>query len=212
MATPLRPQRLDYSDLEVVPNPAPGVLAQSYGLEVYNDRNDPEVVWAENDPTTLPYAYAWPKEDKDASSRDPSSERQEAPLQTICGIHRKTFWIVAGVVGFILLGGAIGGGVGGYLASRSNQASSEPQSPYLNLSISALHWVDGDDVGHYRVYHQPAGQAHIFESAWSTDDRTWEVSPITDPDVKIKEDTPLASAAGYPHTNTSNGLVRIILP
>ena len=178
MAMSRPPQRPDYSDLEVVTRPRPTTLMQSHGPEVHNDRDDPEVVWAEHDPTTLPYAYDWPKEDKDKSSLGSSWAVQEPVPKTICGLRRRTFWIVAGVIGFILVAGGIGGGVGAYFALRGKDAASqgenaspEPQSLYLNLSISALHWVDEEDVGQYRVYHQPAGQAQIFESAWDTDEQ-----------------------------------------
>lgn len=161
-------------------------------------------------------AYGPYKVDMEWGSQD-SSREEPSPLRppTICGIRRKTFWIVVGVVAFLVVAGAVGGGLGRDFTSRNKkekqQASSpEAQNPYLNLSLSALHWVGADDVSHYRVYHQPAGQARVFESAWSTDDETWAVSPITDEGVNIKEGTPIASAAGYPHTNTSNDLVRTI--
>ena len=204
MAAPRPPPKLDYSDLEVVTKPATPKLAQSYGLEVHY-RNEPEVIWAEHDPTTLPYAFAWSKPDNGASSLDTSGA--DAPPRTICGLRRRTFWIVVGIVGFLFVVGAVGGGVGGYFSSRK-QASPEAQNPYANLSVSALQWVDERGVRQYRVYHQPAGQTDVYESSWDTKDSSWSVSAITDGEVGVKQGTPLASVAGYPHTNKSNDLVR----
>lgn len=208
MPAPAPPQRPDYSDLEVVTKPATPALAQSYGPEVHKSHPDAEAVWAENDPAALPYAYAWDAKDKGGSSPGATHD-VDPPPRTICGIRRKLFWVLVGVVGFFLAAGGIGGGVGGYFASRGNQASrTESESQFVNSSISALHWVDEDGVGQYRVYHRPPGQPQVFESAWDTRDESWIVSPVTDAGMEVKEGTPLASAAGYPHTNTSNDLVR----
>jgi hypothetical protein len=76
------------------------------------------------------------------------------------------------------------------------------------LGITALRWVDGANISHYRVYHQPLDQRQILESSWNSDNRAWTVSLIADPSVGIKQATPLTSSAGYPHTNVSNALVK----
>ncbi|KAI1384903.1 uncharacterized protein F4822DRAFT_416654 [Hypoxylon trugodes] len=211
--------RPDYSNLEVVQNS--DTLVQGHGLEVYSHNTDPEAVWVENDPNGLPIARPSSKEGKILT---PASEPPEVlrdshqnngdpppapppPPPTICGIRRRTFWIVVGVVSFVVVAAAVGGGVGGYYATHNSKDSSSA-STYQNLSIAALHWVDGSNTSQYRVYYQLDNQTDIFESAWESDNHTWSVSAISDLNSNAKKGTPLAAAAGYPHTNTSNALVK----
>ncbi|KAF2846093.1 hypothetical protein T440DRAFT_472093 [Plenodomus tracheiphilus IPT5] len=64
--------------------------------------------------------------------------------RTICGIRRKTFWIVLAVA-IVVVVGAVGGGVGGALASRSsnntgNVPSTDPKRP------SESHYSSADTI------------------------------------------------------------------
>jgi len=76
----------------------------------------------------------------------------------ICGLASRTFWMVAGVIGIVVVAAAVGGGVGGALASKSTQnaastsstqsagsaqgastsSSSAPSSPSSSTSTVAL--------------------------------------------------------------------------
>ncbi|AEO69882.1 uncharacterized protein THITE_2120646 [Thermothielavioides terrestris NRRL 8126] len=154
------------------------------------------------------------------------------PRRTICGMGQRTFWVVAGVVGFILLAAAIGGGVGGSLSRHSQPSSSlaaastastgtstgspaptPTRVPFQNLSIAAARWVDGDSITHYRVYTLSgnSSQTRILESARDQDDGDWTVSAITDVNVDtVQAGTPLSVSVGYPHTNTSKVPVRSV--
>ncbi|SPO06374.1 uncharacterized protein DNG_09063 [Cephalotrichum gorgonifer] len=214
MATPPPQARPDYSDLECVSSHIRGSLAQGHGIEVYSVGYDPpEAVWAEYH-TTLPMTYSSSKEGSQHTKQLPPPP-PPPPTPTIWGIRRKTFWILTGVLVFIIVG-AVGGGVGGYFASRKDSpVLPDPVVPdsanrYQNLSITALRWVDNDDSSYYSVFHQPADQTRIFESSRRSDDKSWTVSPITDVDMSIMSGTPLASVAGYPHTNITNGLVKSV--
>ncbi|KAF3034343.1 hypothetical protein E8E11_000442 [Didymella keratinophila] len=51
-----------------------------------------------------------------------SAEYEQAAPQTICGLRKRTFWILLGVA-LVLVAAAVGGGVGGALASRSSESS-----------------------------------------------------------------------------------------
>ena len=42
----------------------------------------------------------------------------------ICGLASRTFWVVAGVIGFVVIAAAVGAGVGGALASKSTSTKS----------------------------------------------------------------------------------------
>ncbi|CAH0055871.1 unnamed protein product [Clonostachys solani] len=217
MAPDQRTQWREYSDLEVVPGFRPRQPMHGEGLEVYeygdlevSHHADPtaklgKIISPVGDPKTL--------EGKILSTTELRERTLPLlPPATIWGFPRKTFWILSGVIAFSIIAIAVGGGVGGYFGSQNNSSSSSSTgaSQYQNLSITALHWVDGATIGHYRVYYQPPNATHILESSWSTDKTNWTVSYITEEDENIKDHSPLTSAAGYPHTNVTNDLVKSV--
>lgn len=148
----------------------------------------------------------------------PMAPQTEVEVPLICGIRRRTFWIVAGVVVAVIVVAAVGGGVGGYYANRSkndaasassanttdtdtSSPSSSPPPVTYRMNIAALRW--DDPVSHYRVYFQPTykNETQILESAWDSDTQQWAVSPITDLGIAIKPNAPLTAVAGVPHSN-----------
>jgi len=151
----------------------------------------------------------------------PPHYEHEAPL--ICGVRRRTFWIVLGVVVAVVIVAAVGGGVGGYYANRpqsdtstsasstnttnTDNSSPSPSSPpppvTYRMNIAALRW--NDPTSHYRVYVQPTykNETQILESAWDSDTQKWALSAITDltTAMTIKPNAPLTAAAGIPHSD-----------
>lgn len=221
-----RKSQPDYSELEVVPNTYAHNAEVAQGLEVHYVEHDPKA-----SPTARPpskdgkIAYDTDKkllslaEASDSPEVIRQSQHKDLPPPpspaTTCGLPRKTFWILVSVATIIVAAAAIGGGVGGPLAHRNqpqptarNQSQpSMPSPPVQNLSIAALHWVDGANTSQYRVYYQLSNASIVTESAWSSDTKNWSVSSITDQGADIKPSSPLACSAGYPHSNTSNALV-----
>lgn len=111
-----------HSTLEVAPNtelPEPQKFAY-YAPELYID--------PDNDAYKYPY----------------KPETQEVERKTVCGLRRKTFWILV-VVALLVVGGAVGGGVGGALASASSRKgsgantanASQPESSLSSATTSA---------------------------------------------------------------------------
>ena len=100
-------------------------------MEVARDYGSaPEVV----PPSNLEYVpYVDQKQYNDQKqyleSEAPRSSSASAPAQKICGLSRRTFWIVVIAV-VVILAAAIGGGVGGGLASK-RQAIHPMASSYL---------------------------------------------------------------------------------
>ncbi|KAM7188527.1 hypothetical protein V8F33_010570 [Rhypophila sp. PSN 637] len=136
---------------------------------------------------------------------------------TICGVGRRIVWVL---VTLLLVITAVGGGLGGYFANRSKNEGasasagstettegSEPQSDLppkdYEMSLSAVHWVD-TGVSNYRVYFQPTylNETRVLGSFWNSENKTWEVSPITDQDAAIRPNAPIAAVAGIPHTDS----------
>ena len=239
MATPRDERRLSNSGgLEVVQSPLePTAFHSDPGMEVYHD---PTNSWkkplpAESDPT-FSALFARPSSTDAPEAVQNHQERVNGelppPRPTICGIRRRVFWIIAGIVAFVVVAGAVGGGVGGYFASKSSSATSSDssgsdtsgsnnnnntttppaRSAFQNISIAALGWVDEGSVRQIRVYHTTQWNSthppRILESSWDSAGAKWAVETITDPAVDgIKPGTLLTAAAGYPHTNTSIALV-----
>ncbi|TVY78245.1 hypothetical protein LSUE1_G003226 [Lachnellula suecica] len=65
----------------------------------------------------------------------------EGPTKRICGLAPRTFWIVLSISAIGILGAAVGGGVGGSLASRSH----ERVDAYLNECAAGLSYYNGRD-------------------------------------------------------------------
>lgn len=56
-----------------------------------------------------------------------SATYEHTPAQTICGLRKRTFWILLGVA-LVVVAAAVGGGVGGALASRSSNDATTSSS------------------------------------------------------------------------------------
>ncbi|OAL51747.1 hypothetical protein IQ07DRAFT_390262 [Pyrenochaeta sp. DS3sAY3a] len=104
-----------------------------------NEHSDLEVVPESERPEQQKYAYYSPEpiipasygEDTHKIPYAQAVHEQDQP-RTICGIRKRTFWIVL-IVAIIVIAAAVGGGVGGALANRSSnntsQASSQSTQP-----------------------------------------------------------------------------------
>jgi len=197
--------------------------------------------WIENDPNSPPTAREeglYAPEAVPAYFRHPGApELHDSPLPappppTICGIRRKKFWILAGVIGLLVVAAAVGGGVGGALSNRSSSGSAQqtegsgnadsntgsgsgsgtgtgsgsdtPSVAVQDLSIAAIGWESKTGVKQYRVYHQPANQSNLFESKWDSAEKSWQLSQITQSTTEpVKKGSPLMAVVGYPHGNST---------
>jgi len=210
-----------YSDLEVIH----GVT--DHGKQVAYDPSPEQYSrWAESEHSVLPHAtHLYAMDDKFLAPtyqkrlRDHGDEARlpvGAKNPMLCGLPRKKIWIILGLAVFIVLAAAVGGGVGGSLASRRGGKAStvrgsggesreigkdgEPKSSpaMLNSSIAAVTWED-DEGTHTRVYWQDK-QGVIQESA--VDDATtkgdWTISPVTRSGGNAKPGTPISVGVGYP--------------
>ncbi|KAI3327054.1 hypothetical protein HD806DRAFT_485891 [Xylariaceae sp. AK1471] len=144
----------------------------------------------------------------DGGSQDHAQSRR------VCGLPRRRFWALAAALALLIIGAAVGGGVGGSLAHRShghissNPSNTTKSSPILqNSSISAVQWKDGSMNNQYRVYVQ-LKEGQILEAAWASNNPRWNTSTITDEGADIAPGTPITSSVGYPHVNTTFALVK----
>ncbi|KAI4256404.1 MAG: hypothetical protein L6R42_006244 [Xanthoria sp. 1 TBL-2021] len=152
------------------------------------------------------------------------------PAPKILGLKRKTFIRLLLAVLIIIMGSAIGGGVGGTQTAYERKESGSlpdpapstvpatiptnvplptPREPYQKTGLAALQWTDLDGISHSRVYYQDSLN-RIRESAWdnSTSWRSpWQIDVISN---AVKSGTPLAAAAGYPHASYNYSPVPII--
>jgi hypothetical protein len=56
-------------------------------------------------------------------------------FQTICGLRKRTFWIVV-IIAVLVVVSAVGGGVGGALATRKSGEPNRPQIPVTDMQSS----------------------------------------------------------------------------
>ncbi|KAI5921102.1 hypothetical protein F4810DRAFT_385399 [Camillea tinctor] len=174
---------LDYSTLEV------DVRAQNLNNypEVAIPR-DPEVnpqpYVRENFPESLqPLAYEEVKSDAIADKAPVVAE------PTLCGLSRKTFWIMLAATIAMMIGVVVGV-TAGMLISRStngeeSRGTTEPAATSNDTSLSpgsglaATNFTDGLGNENYIVFYQLSNKA-IYMSAWNSSHQLWVISPVVD--------------------------------
>lgn len=165
---------------------------------------------------------------KEAVVADVDKELAESPRlveeRKVFGMRRRTFFILSPMVFALIIASAIGGGVGGTIATRSREqtatiptaipSSTSPQAPtttrlrYTNTGLAALQWTDLDGTLQKRLYYQDNND-RILESAWDNStsfDAAWNINAISD---AVKPGTSIAAAAGYPFASYDSSLVSI---
>lgn len=122
----------------------------------------------------------------------PAPNDQPEQDRTVCGLKRKTFWILFAVLLVIIIAAAVGGGVGGALSSKkkssppsssssssnsttSTTTTSDPILP--NSRIAAINYTDASNVVHHRVYFQGASLA-LYQTDFSAATNNWTVSRV----------------------------------
>ncbi|KAJ4988913.1 hypothetical protein SVAN01_05537 [Stagonosporopsis vannaccii] len=112
---------------------------------VSQPHSDLEVV-APSANDTHKYPYYAPDSDPKYPTPNPGSDtnkiayesavHEHKPPQTICGLRKRTFWILVGVA-IVVVAAAVGGGVGGALASRSSSNATTSSSSSDDSSNNA---------------------------------------------------------------------------
>lgn len=114
--------------------------------------------WIEHDPSSPPTARdgdGYAPEAVPAYYRPPGAGPSElhdsalpaVPPPTICGIRRKKFWIIAGVIGLLVIAAAVGGGVGGALSNKSSSESAQQSGSGANNGNSGSNTGSGSGSG-----------------------------------------------------------------
>lgn len=225
--------------------PLATALVPAPGNTQYSDLEVDHNCWLENDGRAAPIVGQDPKDEKIVSSDDgkivsyndvgkqaivadvydvQSESSNPKEERKFFGMKRKTFFILLSVVFVLIIAGAVGGGVGGTIATRNRQrtdtvptygpSSTPPQAPtttrvtYANTGLAAMQWTDLNGTLHKRLYYQDNSD-RIRESARdnsSAFDTAWKVNAISG---AAKPGTPIAAVAGYPHASYNYSLVCI---
>lgn len=222
------PEATQYSTLEVDQNrwlendgKAAPIVGQDPKDEKIISYNDGKII-SDNDGKIISYndvgkqAVVADVHDAQSVLSRPTEERK------IFGLRRKTFFILLSVILILIIAGAVGGGVGGTMATRNREQtlspahipSSTPQVPttnrvqYANTGLAAIQWTDHNGTLHKRLYYQDNSDK-IRESAWDNStafNTAWQINAISG---AVKPGTPIAAAAGYPHASYNYSMVRI---
>jgi hypothetical protein len=174
--------------------------------------------------------------EKEAGLPPPPAAQASATLPsavTICGLRRRTFYIIL-AVGAVLLIGAIAGLAGGLTSRRNNSnaeglsadaessqspsttpsastSSSTPRPPVIHDSsqLGACRSTNNTVTASYVTYQDPVGS--LMLAAWDSRNGVWASFNISDRMLKAslpirpKLGTPLACVTGY-HTGMPLGL------
>ncbi|GME41699.1 Fungal fucose-specific lectin [Neofusicoccum parvum] len=120
---------------------------------------------------------------------------------TICGLRRKTFWILLGVILLIVIGVAVGVGAGvGVSKSNDSGSSSSAATAYqqgiaLNSRLASNNYTDSDGVEHSQVYYQDNSLA-IWVADYNNATGDWALSEVmaknNQSDMTPRDGTPIA--------------------
>lgn len=128
---------------------------------------------------------------------------------TICGLRKRNFWIIAAILILIVIGAAVGGGVGATLSSKDSSSSDDSslsgnsslraRTSFLpNTNLAAVNYTK-DNITWHRVFFQTSEDG-IYQSAWNSSGKTWTVSAVElkDSDISrselFKTPTPIAAS------------------
>ncbi|KAL8695130.1 MAG: hypothetical protein Q9218_000298 [Villophora microphyllina] len=213
-------QTNDYSNLEVNKPPPHSDLEVGYKPQHLKEdystlqANRPELsLYDTHKESTRPWQPS-----PNSSTSAPEKVNNYAPAgsdkahRTICGVKRKTFWIVL-VVSMVIIAAVIGGVVGGTVghkhknkstttqktgpgnASQANAPQTPPSSKLLNATrIASAGWNDTQQILQQRVYLQGKDNK-VWELAWNSSANVWFTS--SEAVAQAKAGSPLAAAVSY---------------
>ncbi|KAI2624595.1 hypothetical protein GGS26DRAFT_564333 [Hypomontagnella submonticulosa] len=150
----------------------------------------------------------------------PHSEQKAAPAAMICGLRRKTFFLILGLAAVVVI--ALVAGLAGGLASKNRSGSgadAEPsgsgdQSPkdpagtnstsekliLSNSKITASNWTDPNGVVHRTIFFQDAYNS-IIARRWDSKGKSWKTNNLTE--LMAATTTPLRPQSGTPLASAS---------
>jgi hypothetical protein len=123
---------------------------------------------------------------------------EKVPERSICGVKRRTFFIILAVAAVIIIG-AIAGGVAGAFARKNVSSGSSQTDTSTNVhimdisSLSATNWTDPSGFKHKIVFFQDPYNSMLAQR-WDSQNKTWESTNITQ--VMAASTTPLDVAPG----------------
>lgn len=150
-------------------------------------------------------------------SQYPHMNEKAVPAATICGLRKKTFFIILGVALVVLV--ALIGGLAGGLASKnhngsdsadasgsSGSGSGDPKDPASsnstseilildNSKITASNWTDNNGVIHRTVFFQDKYNS-IIARRWDSKGNSWKTNNLTE--LMSATTTPLNPQPGTP--------------
>lgn len=211
-----------YSTLQVVPQPQKtpawidGSFDEKESLQVWPESTlEPVKAQLFSDPSDAPELSPYNSPLASSIAPDASLTRSFGTLitekkggawkggRTICGIPRKTFWILLGVkLLMMVLVIAVPVGLfvrrGKHTSAHANASNVPPSSPIMisnTSSLASIAWNDTNGIMQYRVYWQ--GEDNIIrESAWNATANLWQLSNSA---IGIaKANSPLAAVVSGP--------------
>ncbi|KAL7624609.1 hypothetical protein AAE478_006176 [Parahypoxylon ruwenzoriense] len=163
----------------------------------------------------------------ESGSQYPPSDEKAAKTATICGLPRRTFFIVL-LIAIVVIIVALVGGIAGGLASKGHNVSApdsgssagssdgSPKDPassgatngtdkliLSNSKITASNWTDASGVVHRTVFFQDVYNS-IVARRWDSEGKSWKTNNLTQ--LMAATTTPLNPQRGTPLASASMDL------
>ena len=195
----------DYSTLEVDNSRLTEAIPQQHGYSDYPEVRPETHIYPEvtpdvnNYPEVVPSEYHGYQEVEKDDAHEPSAVpvAAAAAVPRICGVKKRTFWILVAAAAIIVVAVIVGAVAGTLIPdSKSDDGAESDNSTSGNVSAIALNpntklasanFTDGLGNSNYIVAYQLANRA-IYISIFNSSHGEWVVSPVVDGSTDVSLD------------------------
>lgn len=122
----------------------------------------------------------------------PLGKPHSKPSSRVCGLKKRTFWILVAAAVLVVVAVAVGAGVGVSQSSNSGTGHGSKSKTFLSTSKLAATNFTADGIDYSCVYYQLAS-GEIYQSVWDSNTTAWKVFAVAADADNILANTPITA-------------------